>query len=244
MKLVPRDQWKARVKEQEAKKSRNSDILRAAGIPSMDQDGFGFCWGHSTTGALQGTRAAMGLPYVPLSAFCVCATIKNGRDEGGWCGLSAAFLREKGVCSQALWPQKDANYRKYDKPEVWADAAKHKIEEHWTDLTRDVYDQNLTFDQVATCALNNEFMAWDFNFWSHSVMGCDLVDLSNQDIRAGSGKLMAGPELVALLAPTDGFGIRLRNSWTDSYGDIGFAVLTGAKAIPDGALAIRTATAA
>lgn len=213
--LIPRGEWSARIKEQEETKSRLSDILLAAGVPSMDQGSNGYCWGHSTVGAVQGIRAVNNQPYVPLSAYMVCAIIKGGRNEGGWCGLSAKFLREHGVCSQALWPQGDRNLR-LDTPEVRANAALHKVTEEFVDLTQSVYDQNLTFEQVATCLLLNIPCALDFNWWSHSVMGCDLVE-----VEPGS------------------FGIRIRNSWSDSWGAKGFGILQGNKARPDGALAIR-----
>ena len=74
----------------------------------------------------------------------------------------------------------------------------------------------MTFDMVASCLLANIPCAVDFNWWGHSVMACDLVDLGNGQ-----------------------YGIRFRNSWTDSYGDKGFAVLTGSKAIPNGAVGLR-----
>lgn len=221
MKLIPRSEWSDRIREQEAKKMRLSDLRGS--IPSLDQGQVGYCWAHSTTHTIIALRAANGQPYVPLSAYAVAATIKKGRDEGGWCGLSAQFAREKGVPSQALWPQGDRNYRNYDKPEVWSNAALHQITEDWVDLAHDVYDQNLTFDQVATCLLSGIPCAVDFNWWSHSVCALDLVEVS-----AGS------------------FGLRIWNSWSDSWGDRGMGVLQGSKAIPDGAIATRVtgATAA
>lgn len=215
LELIPRSEWSARVKAQEQQKTRISDILLAAGIPSLDQGSNGYCWGHSTVGCVQAVRAIAGQPYVPLSAYMVCAIIKRGRNEGGWCGLSAKFLREVGVCSQQLWPQGNRNLR-LDTPECRANAALHKVTEEWTDLTQEVYDQNLTFDQVATCLLAGIPCALDFNWWSHSVLGCDLVETE-----------------------PGAFGVRIRNSWGDGWGEKGFGILAGRKAIPDGALAIR-----
>jgi hypothetical protein len=59
-------------------------------------------------------------------------------------------------------------------------------------------------------------MAWDFNWWGHSVGGIRLVK-----VEAGS------------------YGRKIRNSWTDSWGDRGFGILRGSKAVPDGAIAVR-----
>ena len=174
----------------------------------------GNCWGHSTVGCVQAIRALDNQPYIPLSAYMVCAIIKKGRNEGGWCGLSAKFLREVGVVPQSVWPQGDRNTSR-DTPAVREAAAKFKVTEDWVDLTRDIYDQNLSFDIVASLLLSNIPVAGDFNWWSHSVMLCDVVE-----VESGS------------------FGIRFRNSWGDSYGSLGFGVLQGSKANTNGAVAL------
>lgn len=212
--LIPRSEWDARIEEQDRLQSSLEHIRGT--IESLDQGNVGYCWAHSTAHCVTLIRARDNQPYVPLSAYAVAATIKQGRDEGGWCGLSAKFLRERGIPSQALWPQGDRDYRKYDRPEIWQDAARRKVTEEWIDLTRSVYDQNLTFDQVATCLLLNIPCALDFNHWSHSVCGLRLVR-----VEAGS------------------YGIKIWNSWSDGWGERGMAVLRGQKAIPDGAVALR-----
>lgn len=216
--LIPQSEWSSRLKEQEQNNSRLSDVRGS--IPSLDQNGQGYCWAYSTGSCLTLIRAINNQPYVRLSPHGVACKIKNFRDEGGWCGLSAKFSRENGYPTVLTWPEKSMS-RQHDTAATWQDAAKRKVTEDWVDLTRDVYDQNLTFDQVATCLLSGIPCAVDFNWWSHSVCGMDLVE-----VEAGS------------------FGLRIWNSWSDSWEDRGTGILRGSKAIPNGAVAIRVAGAA
>jgi hypothetical protein len=211
--LIPRSEWSARVKELERTKARLSDLR--GDIPALDQGSEGFCWAYSTTTSIMLLRATNNQSYVRLSAHAVGCVVKNYRNEGGWCGLSAKFQKERGCPSVQFWPEKSMS-RSNDKPETWVNAALHKVTEDWVDLTRDVYDQNLTFDQVATCLLSGIPVAADYNHWSHSICLMDLVE-----VEAGS------------------WGVVLLNSWSNAWGTNGTGILRGQKAIPDGAVAMR-----
>lgn len=211
MPLIPRSEWKDRIAEKIAQKSQISDILIARGIPSTDQNGHGYCWAYSTGGCVIALRALQNSPYVKLNPHSVAAIIKGGRDEGGWCGLSAQFLTANGIASEKFWPEHSRSLSN-DTSDCRANMALHKVTEDWVDLGQQVYDRNLTFDQLATCLLLNIPCAVDFNWWGHSVMAVDLVDENS---------------------------IRIRNSWTDGWGDRGFSVLTGSKAKPNGAVGLR-----
>lgn len=220
--IIPRSEWDARIEEKVKTKSQLSDIRNRGNnggqIPALDQGQIGYCWAHSTTHCLMLCRALARLPYIPLSAYSIASTIKNGRDEGGWCGLSMKFAAEKGCAPQSLWPQGDRSLR-------WAgdiaEQAKAFIPfEFYYDLAKPEYGQSMTFDQVATCLLLNIPLAVDFNWWSHSVCALDLVRIS-----AGN------------------YGLRILNSWSDNWGDKGTGVLEGSKAIPDGAIGVRVMTA-
>lgn len=229
--LTDMSQWPDLIKQQEAAKSRLSD-LRLTGnggspIPALDQDGVGYCWGHSTTGVNMLIRAIANLPYVPLSAFAVCATIKNGRDEGGWGAQSCDFIMQRGQPSQAIWPQGDRNYSKYANDQnCWANAAQHKIVEGWIDTAVPQYDRDLSRQQVGTLLLSGVPVVVDYNWWSHSVYALDLLDL---DPSRGATDPMR-------------YGIRIMNSWGDSWSDRGMGVLKGSQAWPDGAVAPRVST--
>lgn len=222
MKLIPRSEWSDRIKMLEREQATIRHILeRGDGgkeIPPTDQNGHGYCWAYSTGGAVQVVRALQGQPYVALNPHAVAAIIKRGRDEGGWCGLSAKFLRETGIPSFEFWPRHSRDLSN-DTPVMRANAALHKVTEEWVDLTRDVYDQNLADDVICTCLLSNIPVAADFNHWSHSVTLTGL-----KEVEPGS------------------FGKELRNSW-GRWGDNGYAIFRGSKAIVNGAVALRVAGA-
>jgi hypothetical protein len=97
--------------------------------------------------------------------------------------------------------------------------AKYKIHEQWTDLTRAIYDRNLTRAQLATTGFNNLAGPGDYNWWGHSVARLRWVRVE----RGSWGQLIL-------------------NSWK-GWGKHGLGVLIGSKAVCQGALAIRSTTA-
>jgi hypothetical protein len=219
LKIIPRNEWDARIEEQDRMQSSLWHIRQYAAngqqMPTLDQNGQGYCWAYSTTRCVMYLRALMNQPYIRLSAHAIGCMVKGFRDEGGWCGLSAKFLREKGVPSVNFWKEKSMS-RDNDKDLTWQNAALHTVTEDWVDAASAVYDQNLTFDQMATCLLLNIPCALDFNHWAHSVCGIRL-----RRVEAGS------------------YGPEIDNSWTDEWGENGTAVMRGSKGIPDGAVALR-----
>lgn len=220
-----------RIKDSERDQSNLRYIRRRAiggnRIPSLDQNGQGYCWAYSVVMTLMLKRAAMNLPPVRLSAHAVACVIKNFQNQGGWCGLSAKFIRERGVPSVEFWPEKSMN-RANDNQKTWENAALHKITEDYVDLAaRHVAEQNLTKKQVLIQLVLNNPCAVDFNWWGHSVCAMWAKLLDN-----ASGQLTL-----------DSFGIGILNSWTDTFGDLGEVVLTGQKSIPNGAVCTRSTTA-
>lgn len=217
--LIPESEWIPRIRDRKKYKTGLRDIRDRSGpsggpMPSKDQNGQGFCWAYSTTRSCELVRALMGQPYVPLSAHSVACKVKNFRDEGGWCGLSAQFIRENGVIPESLWPAKSMS-RSYDTAANWAEAKKYRIVEDFVDLSSPVYDQNLTFAQVISCLLQNIPTVLDFNWWGHSVCGIDVDEVDG--------------EVCPLI----------NNSWTDSWGDNGVGAIQGNRKYPDGSVATR-----
>jgi hypothetical protein len=227
MELIPQSDWDARFDEQEALQSSLEHIYLSGlnGGPAfvnLDQNGDGYCWSYSTGHSIMMDRLRRNLPMKRLNPHGPAAIIKGGRDEGGWCGLSAKWARENGYPEEGngpgQWALQSRNL-KYDTPQLRAEMAKYKVEEEWTDLTKAVYDQNLTQAQVATCGFNNIPGPRDYNWWRHSVCGIRWVRVE----RGNWGQLIL-------------------NSWK-GWGRHGLAVLTGSKAVCNGGLAIRLTSA-
>lgn len=95
--------------------------------------------------------------------------------------------------------------RDYDTAENWKEAEQFKLAQ-W----QDVPDRDVA--ATMTCLLHRIPVAVGLNHWSHEIYYCDPVSL-------GNGK----------------YGFRFRNSWSSSYGENGFSILTGSKMIPDDA---------
>jgi hypothetical protein len=251
LETIPQSEWSQRIADKRAAQTQLSDISRRGNfgkpIPAQDQNGKGYCWAHSTVGAIRTTRALQNLPFVELSAYSVACVVKGYRDEGGWCGESLKFLVDNGVAPASKWPLRSMS-QSNNTPEMKQEAAKFKVTEGFYDLGAPIWNQKLTFEQAITCLLLNLPCAFDFNWWGHSVEGMDGVDGAAMFgyCRAESGKLYTREEHDEVWAMNDpvtaGIGVRIFNSWGDTWGDKGMGILTGNQAKPDGAVCIRLAS--
>lgn len=219
MKLIPESDWDGIIDEQEERQTSLEHLFnieaakRSISIPYLHQNGHGYCWAYSTGNATMLDRCARNLPYVRLNPHMVAAIIKGGRDQGGWCGLSAKFLEDVGICTEAEW-RVHARDLKQDTPAMRAIAAQYKLQEHWIDLTASVYDRNLTRLQLATCLLSNIPCAIDFDEWGHSVC-------AGRWVRIEKGV----------------YGPRIMNSWL-GWGDKGWGTINKRWTV-DSAVALR-----
>ncbi len=221
--LTPRGEWPDLIKQGEADKSFLSHIRDRGNfggvMPSLDQNGQGFCWAYGTANAISLLRAKAHQPYARLSAHAIGCKVKNFRDEGGWGALSLEFTLANGCPDVAHWKEKSMS-RTNDTPETWANAKLYMPDEGFVDLASPVYNRDLTFDQVMTCLLERIPVVCDFDWWGHCVCACDPVEVSPGQ-----------------------FGVRIWNSWGDSWSQNGMGVLTGSKAIPNNAVAPTTVLA-
>ena len=223
MTLIPRTEWDARFDEANVTGSSLEHLFLGTNLDrpafvNLDQNGHGYCWAYSTAHAMMFKRLASGLPVVRFNPHSVAAIIKGGRDEGGWCGLSAKYIKENGIAVEGngygQWPLHQRSTR-FNTPEVRAAMANHTIIEDWYDMGRREWDQPMTIDQIATQLMANNPVAADFDWWGHSVCLLRIVRIE----RGSWGWLML-------------------NSWR-GWGHYGLAVIRESEMKPMGAVAIR-----
>ena len=209
-----------RIEDQEKNQSSLEHVSERSGpnggpIPSLDQNGQGYCWAYSTTMAVMLVRAADGLPYKRLSGHMVGCVVKGYRDEGGWNSQSLKFASEKGIASIETWAEKSMA-RGNETPAMWADAASNRVTEWW-DI--DLQDRGLVRRIQAYFLLSNVPYMADRNRWSHSTTDARLIGWNPLKIRG-------------------------RNSWTDGWGNRGWFDMEGSMADVDGINAPRVTMAA
>lgn len=225
MQLIDPSEYDARYDEQEAAQSSLEHLyLREWQGPCLDQNGHGYCWSYSTGSATMLRRLAMNLPFKRLNPHSVAAIIKNGADQGGWCGLSLAKYREIGCAEEGTgpgqWPVHSRQVGRFSDPAVKAAMLLNRVTDDWYDLGQPLHGQKLTRQQLVTCLFNNSPSPTDFNWWGHSVCSIRYVRIS-----AGE------------------WGLLILNSWK-GWGRQGLAVLRGSKAVPDGAVSAVNVRAA
>jgi len=226
MKLILPVDWDAYFDEQEKQQSSLEHIYLSGpnGTPAfkfLEQARSNYCWAYSTGNSMMIDMLKRGLKVPRLNPHAAASIIKRGANQGGWCGQSAEFGTAHGYAiegkGQGQWPLHSHDLR-FDTPALRAEMAKNKIDEQWTDLTRQIYDRNLTQNQVATSGFNNLPGPRDYNHWRHSVCGLRWVRVE----RGVWGQLIL-------------------NSWLN-WGRHGLGVLIGSKAICNGGLSIRSTT--
>lgn len=217
---VPQSEWDARYDEQEKTESSLEHLFLRGGQPAfvnLDQDGDGHCWAYSTGQSMMLDRLRQGLPLVRLNPHWIATRLRTF--NGGWCGKSMKLAMEEGCAVEGTDPDchpLHSNSESRAAQQAVRDrAAKYKVTENIFDLTRQVYDQQMTALQLATCGFHNVPCPSDFNWWGHSVCQVRWVR-----IERGS------------------WGPLILNSWK-GWGRFGLGVLRGSQATANGAVATR-----
>lgn len=221
MALVDLSEYDARYEEQEREQSSLLHMFLRGDKPAfvnLDQNGFPDCWAHSTAHTIMLDCMKQNLPIPRLNAVAVATMLRQ--TNGGWCGLSMKFGREKGFPlagnGPGEWPWQSRHGN--DTPELRAAMAKHKAEEDWYDLGSQEWDQHLSDRQLATCGFQDWPAAVDYNKYGHSMAQFCKV-------RIEKGR----------------WGKATLNSWL-GFGYHGVCIIPDDVAMPNNAVALRAST--
>jgi hypothetical protein len=206
-----RNKLRDRIQKADENKTTPDDWRISSDVPILNQGQWGYCWFFGPTGAMMTCYAMTGGVVPHLNAFPTAYRIKNGRNEGGWGEEALRGIEQYGVVEESLWPGLEAKMSNWDRQEVKANAALHKVTESLELPRRDI----LALVSVLTDPKNPRPVTVGYDWWGHLIYA----------VRAGW---------------KDGrFVIKIVNSWDETWGEKGCAWLTESKAIASEQIAIQ-----
>jgi hypothetical protein len=213
--LIPYEQWPDIIADLERTKSTLKDIWADSKIGVLNQKDYPFCHGFAAIMAVLIQAEKQGLPYVELSASSVAAPVTNYTKAGAWIGRDLKQIVNVGVAPVSLIPM--LTHRKSDFPQGWEnEAAKHKVTEFAELRPRD-------FQQQGSAILQGHGVSVGQSHWSHAVVQVCVRDMDKS-------KKSTDPNR---------YGLELINSWSETWGDRGFAIQVGSKKYADEAYIVR-----
>jgi hypothetical protein len=159
--IIPRDEWKERIQEKEAKQQR--------GLPPLHQESTWSCWSQAVTDNAHFVQSFNGGPVVRLSTGSVAGPVKRYRKKGGNCSEAIKRMATHGICSADKWPENDYKTNRWD-DETAANAALHKVLEY-----DDLEPHN--FDEMISLLLQPKPRTVAYCNWamSHAVLAIDAI---------------------------------------------------------------------
>lgn len=158
--LIPESEWIGRIAEMEAKKLWIGDVWQSDAKADF-QSSLRFCWSYSLCEGAMAVRAAMGQPFVQLSAESLAEAVGYS-NRGNSLDSAIEYAASNGIATRETVPQHDISPRNW-KPEYKTERGKYMPTE-WYDLGgRNVWAETVT-------ALLLGFGCYvGYNWWGHAV---------------------------------------------------------------------------
>ncbi len=215
--LIPWEEFPDRIADQERKKSSLYHMCCDLPDNILDQNPLLYCWNFGSVGALMDERAFMGLPHASLSPSSVGAPIVNFQNCGYYIESALQRMVSDGASTTEYVPQTTNN--RADFKLGWKEsAACYKVTE-WIDIPRDAHAQ---FSAI----LSVRPFVGSYGWWKHAFRVHQLLDRNP--------KLKPNNPLR--------YGIKFPNSWGKTWGDKGYGIVEGERAVADSAYAIKQAS--
>tara|TARA_R110002051_G_scaffold24381_1_gene60604 strand:+ start:24947 stop:25678 length:732 start_codon:yes stop_codon:yes gene_type:complete len=213
---ISRKDWPELIRHHEKNKSSCLDVHYFHDVPILNQAHLKYCWLFCVAAGVANRLAHQGIDPVPtLSATATAARVKKYRNVGGYVLEGAVGVEKYGLPSVDVWPQGKL-YRKYENdPELVTSGEKNKLVAFSELPSRD-------FEALASVLLNEKNprpVAIALPWWKHAVLALQVCKGRNT------------------------FGVVYANSYGEQWGDRGFGILWGKKALAHEQIVINDVTA-
>lgn len=179
-------------------------------IKIKNQNGYGACNGFAAATSLEWARWIAGMSHAELSSWYVYAILCNGVDRGSIIADALELLRDKGTCPETAVPYGTINPRKLPQ-QAHSEAPRFRIE---------IGSALQGFDDLMTATQ----LMQPFNFSICVGGGFDRLDSDGVcGYSRGWGNHAITGGLGAKKTARHGWVILWQNSWSEQWGDKGFA---------------------
>ena len=207
--------WPELIRLHRKRRTSCLDVHEYHDVPILNQSHLKYCWLFCVAAGVANRLAHQGIDPVPkLSATATAARVKDFRNVGGYVIQGAEGVQRFGLPTTDVWPQGKL-YRKYvDHPDVETSSEQHKLVTFSELPSRD-------FSALMSVLLDEDNprpVAIALSWWRHAVLALAAVERRNE------------------------FGVVYANSYGEAWGDRGFGILWGNKAVAHEQIMIEQAT--
>lgn len=166
-----RAEIKERIKDNEAKKARLTDLCDYNKLSVKYQGRTNYCWVYAPVHCMEIVGVKQGNKYVDLSPESVGGPVTRYQNVGNFATYAIDYIVANGVVPRSMWPQHQIN-AKYMTEQAKVERQKYKISEVW-----ELEYKN--FEQLCICLLLGYPVAIGLDWWRHEVTCLDPVILKN-----------------------------------------------------------------
>ena len=212
--MIPEDEWRDRIRQQEKDKTRIVDLADDLGMKIRNQRNSNYCWAFGTCRSVEYALLQTGVNKY-ISPFSVGAPIKNFRNQGGWGDQALDYMARNGFNFDDEWNAEggaSSISRRYYTDENRAKAKERKVLEYYKLRS----GSGEGWKQLVSCVLSGVAVGVGYNWWGHLVCAVGL----NTDL-----------------------DLLIDNSWGPNWSSNGRGYLSGRRKYADGAVAITSVQA-